>query len=522
MNKNNTLLTLVAVWALTFALSAQPAIEWQKCLGGSGTDQAYSIQQTSDGGYIVAGSSNSTGINGNHGGNDFFVAKLSSTGTVTWQKCLGGSAEDIAHSVQQTSDGGYVVAGSTGSNDGDVSGNHVLSGSGSPTIDYWVVKLNSTGNIVWQKCLGGEMYDDAASVQQTSDGGYIVAGTTYNVDIFNIGIKKLNSTGGVEWEQDYIGSNWDYGFCVKQTADGGYVVAGTTDSDDMNGNSGNHGEKDYFIMKLSSTGSVQWQKYLGGSGYEDARAIQPTSDGGCIIAGYADSNNGDVSGLHTGSGARDGWVVKLNSSGTLEWQKCLGGTFDEIAYAVQQTDDGGYVVAGITSSTDGDVSGSNGGSDSWIVKLNSSGNIIWQKCLGGTGQEQAQSIQQTTGGGYIMAGYTNSNDGQVSGNNGDNDFWIVKLDNTNVGIPNITELLAVNIFPNPASTQLNIRYKLISSEEAQLNVYDVSGKRAISTTVSSAIGDNYLRLNVSELNSGIYFVELNQNGHSSRRQFTKR
>ncbi len=459
MYKNSTLLTLTTALAFMFTLSAQPAIEWQKCLGGSGTDQAYSVQQTTDGGYIVAGSSNSTtgGVSGNHGGNDFFVVKLSNTGTVTWQKCLGGSAEDIAYSVQQTTDGGYILAGSTLSNDGDVSGNHVLTGSGNPSNDYWVVKLNSSGTLDWQKCLGTEMADNAASVQQTTDGGYIVAGTTMNVDVFNIGIKKLNSTGGIEWEQDYIGSDWDFGFCVKQTADGGYVVAGTTNSQDLNHTFGNHGEKDFAILKLSSTGSVQWQKYLGGSGYEDARSIQPTSDGGCIIAGFADSNNGDVSGQHGNSGYRDGWVVKLNSSGTMEWQKCLGGTFDDLAYAVQQTADGGYIVAGGTFSNDGDVSGNNGGNDCWAVKLNSTGNIIWQKCLGGTGHEQAQSIQQTTDGGYIVVGYTNSNDGQVGGNNGDDDFWIVKLDNTNVGIPATTGSVAVNIFPNPTKTNINIQ-----------------------------------------------------------------
>ena len=354
--------------------NSHPSIQFAVCLGGGACDRARSIQQTSDGGFIVAGftASDEGNVSGYHGGYryDFWVVKLSSTGVMEWQKCLGGSSDDRAFSVQQTDDGGYIVAGYTVSNDGDVSGNH-------DGEDSWVVKLSSTGGIEWQKCLGGRGYDCARSIQQTVDGGYIVAGYT--------------------------------------VSNGGDV-------------SGNHGGEDFWVVKLSSTGVIEWQKCLGGDDDDRAYSIQQTADGGFIVTGFTCSNDGDVSGNH---GNADFWVVKLSSTGVIEWQKCLGGSNDDQAYSVQQTVDGGFIVAGETYSNDGDVSGNHGVGfdDFWVVKLSSAGVIEWQKCLGGTWCELAFSVQQTDDGGFIVAGYTTSNDGDVNGNHavGCDDFWVVKL-----------------------------------------------------------------------------------------------
>jgi hypothetical protein len=306
-------------------------------------------------------------VSGNNGYYVACVVKLNSSGDILWQKCLGGTYDDYARSIQQTSDTGFILAGYTFSNDGDVSGNHGFS-------DAWVVKLNSSGDIIWQKCFGGTNEDYAYSIQQTSDSGFIVAGYTFSND------------GDV---------------------------------------SGYHGYFDYWVVKLNSSGDIEWQKCLGGTYYDYAYSIQQTSNGGFIVAGSTNSNNGDVSGYH---GYFDYWVVKLNSSGDIEWQKCLGGTNNDYANSIQQTSDGGFIVAGYTESNDGDVSGYHGGDyDAWVVKLNSSGDILWQKCLGGTIDDRAYSIQQTSDGGFIVAGFTVSNDGDVSGNHGASDAWVVKL-----------------------------------------------------------------------------------------------
>ena len=228
----------------------------------------------------------------------------------------------------------------------------------------------------------------------------------------------------IEWQKCLGGTSWDYAKSIQQTSGGGFIVAGETWSNDGDV-SGNHGIVDSWIVKLNSSGDIIWQKCFGGTDDDVAFSIQQTSDGGFIVAGYTSSNDGDVSGNHGGG---DYWVVKLDSSGTIQWQKCLGGTDNDEAKSIQQTSDGGYIVAGETWSNDGDVSGNHGNSDYWVVKLNSSGDIEWQKCLGGTVKDIAKTIQQTSDGGFIVAGYTNSNDGDVSGIHGDYyDFWVVKL-----------------------------------------------------------------------------------------------
>ena len=259
--RHTRLALLLMLYALTLfgmasSASASADLVWQKCLGGSSYDLAYSVQQTSDSGYIVAGytDSNLTGdVGRNHGGSDFWVVKLDGSGNVTWRKCLGGSSDDYALSVQQTSDSGYIVAGGTSSNlTGDVGRNH-------GGEDFWVVKLDASGNITWQKCLGGSNYDTAPSVQQTADSGYIVAGYT-----------ESNLTGDVGRNNGYI---------------------------------------DYWLVKLDGSGNITWQKCLGGSSADVAESVQQTSDSGYIVAGYTYSNlTGDVGQNH---GFGDYWVVKL-------------------------------------------------------------------------------------------------------------------------------------------------------------------------------------------------------------------
>lgn len=228
----------------------------------------------------------------------------------------------------------------------------------------------------------------------------------------------------IEWQKALGGTGSDYGKSVRETTDVGYIVVGASPSN--NGDvSGNHGGGDVWAVKLDADGVIEWQKCLGGSSGENGNAVRQTSDGGYIIAGDAASSNGDVSG---GNGSNDFWAIKLDADGDIEWQNSLGGSIFEWAYDVTQTTDGGYVLAGFTHSNNGDVSGSNGGVDGWVVKLNASGVLQWQKCIGGSSTDELRSVRQTTDGGFILAGRTNSNNGNVSGNNGGYDFWVVKLD----------------------------------------------------------------------------------------------
>ncbi|MDR1874277.1 MAG: hypothetical protein LBQ90_04585, partial [Synergistaceae bacterium] len=216
-------------------------------------------------------------------------------------------------------------------------------------------------------------------------------------------------------------------YSIQQTRDGGYVVAGYTSSADGDVSGFQGGWSDCWVVKLNATGSIEWQKAFGGSDFDTVTSIQQTIDGGYIVAGNTVSTDGDVSSFH-GKGKRNIWVVKLNAKGSIEWQKTPGGSRWSDASSIQQTTDSGYIVAGYTSSADGDVSGFQGGwSDCWMVKLNAKGSIEWQKALGGSDRDEARSIQQTADGGYIVAGWTESTDGDVSGSHGSRDAWVVKL-----------------------------------------------------------------------------------------------
>jgi hypothetical protein len=507
----------------TTALKAQPTIEWQKCLGGSSWDVGRSIQQTSDGGYIVAGyaMSNNGDVTGNHSVYfDLWIVKINEAGTLQWQKCLGGSESDYAFSIQQTTDGGYIVAGETESYNGDVAGNH-----GVYSYDFWVVKLDTAGNIKWQKCLGGSGGESANSVRQTSDGGFIVAGFTWlsndgdvtgNHGDFDSWIVKLDTAGNIQWQKCLGGSGRETAYSVRQTNDGGYIVAGNSNSNDGDV-TGNHGDFDYWIVKLDATGNIQWQKCLGGSSIDDAFSIQQTTDDGYIIAGSTSSIDGDVTGNHSIPGPYgDGWVVKLDATGKIQWQKCLGGSFDDWAYSVQQTIDGGSVVSCITKSNDGDVTKNHDPSgtywDYWVVKLDTAGDLKWQRCMGGNEDDETFSIQQTSDGGLIVAGYSFSLDGDVSGNHGGGDYWIVKL-STITPTEESYPTTSFTLFPNPARDRLHLNL----DQKAEIKILDIKGKEI--KTFTAEPGE--ISVDISWIEGGMYFMKVGSDKVVTVKKFIK-
>ncbi|MFM2157262.1 MAG: hypothetical protein RL516_2011 [Bacteroidota bacterium] len=496
---------------LRIAVCAQPTIQWQKCLGGISPDYAFSIQQTTDWGYVLTGFtySNSGDVSGNHGLYDVWVVKLDGVGNIQWQKCLGGSQYDCAYSIQQTVDGGFILTGFAQSYDGDISGNHGLS-------DVWVVKLDGVGNIQWQKCLGGTESDYGYSIQQTTDGGYVLTGYTESNDGDVVGnhggrdvwVVKLDSIGNIQWQKCFGGTFWDEAYSIQQTADGGYIVTGYTKSN--NGDVGGYhgGQGDFWVVKIGSLGAMQWQKCLGGTDGEVARSIQQTIDGGFILTGFSKSFDGDVSGNY---GDQDVWVVKLNNLGNIQWEKNYGGTSLENSLFIQKTTDGGYIITGVTASNNIDVNGNHGGfNDIWVLKLDSIGYIQWQKCLGGTNIDIAWCIQQTNDGGYILTGGSDSNDGDVSGNHGGStprDFWVVKLSST-VGMNEFSSIKSLNIFPNPTSGILNIESNELLK---RIELFDMLGKLVLSY-------GNEKQIDISNLQSGLYLIRFtSENGVEQRR-----
>jgi len=299
---------------------------------------AYAVQETSDEGYIIAGYTYSFGA----GESDYWILKLTSEGEIEWEFTYGGIGDDAAYAIQETSDGGYIVAGYT----------HFF---GAPTSDTWILKLNSEGDIEWQHIYGGTGDDKAYAVQETSEGGYIVAGSTQYLGALDhdFWVLKLTSAGFREWQRIYGGFGDDVAYSIQETSDEGYIVAGDTDS------FGNK-KSELWILKLTSLGNVEWESIYGGSADDYLNCIKETSDGGYIVTGNTYS---------FGAGDSDILAFKLSSLGNIEWQRTYGGSEEDAAYYIQDTSDGGYVVAGYTDSFGA------GGSDFLLLKLFTDGDI---------------------------------------------------------------------------------------------------------------------------------------------------
>lgn len=426
MNRNNLLLFVLVSFFFTLNLVAQPYMEWQKTLGGSAEDIARVIEQTSDGGFIVAGQTRSEDgdISVVHGWTDFWVVKLTNAGTIEWEKSFGGTHHEYAADIFQTTDGGYIAIGTTASEDGQVTGLHGLD-------DIWVVKMDSLGEMQWEKTYGGSDNEFGYSIEQTTDGGYIFGGAsrstngdvTGNHDKYDFWLVKIDSEGEIEWNKSLGGSKDDFLYALQQTTDGGYIMAGKTLSNDGDV-SGHHGGgnflHDMWVVKVTGTGDIEWQKCLGSNDHEIAHSVQQTMDGGYILSGFSRVANGDVTETF---GDWDFWIVKLESDGELEWQKSHGSYNADIAHDIRQTSDGGYITVGCTEY----MPGSNSGKDYLAMKLTPTGEMDWFLPLGGSGTDRAFSIRQTADEGFVMTGRTTSSNGDVTNHNGDKDFWVVKL-----------------------------------------------------------------------------------------------
>lgn len=507
INKFILLFILVHFGISTYSQSTIPSVEWQKSFGGSANETAKSIVQTPDGGYITAGFSKSSDGNAtmNHGDNDFWIVKMNSYGTLEWQKSLGGSGDDQANSICVASDGGYVIAGSTTSTNGDITLNKGYA-------DYWIVKLNAQGNIVWQKTYGGTSHDIATSVKQTTDGGFVVAGysSSNNGDITgNHGsatdywILKLDSSGNLQWQKALGGSSNERAFEIQQTSDGGYVIAGDTNSSNSGDvSSVGLGARDLWIIKLGDTGNIIWDKRFGGSAEDYAYSVAQTSEGGYIVSGTTTSNNGNII-FNNGQG--DFWILKLDSSGNLQWQKALGSVTYDQSYSVRQTQDGNYVATGYLSSNTGTAEGEPLASTQfWVVKLDTSGNLLWHKSYGGNGNEVAYSIIPTVDGGLALAGNSNSNpdSGDVTGNQGQSDFWILKLTGSKeLGISENNSSEKPEIYPNPAK---NFVYISNIMPESTVTIYDVAGRKIFSKKYSQM----NISIDISGFSNGNYIIQV--------------
>ena len=462
----------------TLALGqAAPPIEWQRCLGGSGAEDARDIAITSDNGFVVIGSTNSVDgdVSGFHGGSsDYWVVKLNEQGLIEWQRTLGGSNSDSGCGIAATEDGGCIVIGNSRSTDGDVSGNHGWS-------DVWVVKLSVSGTVEWQRSYGGSETDTGYGILELTDGGYIFAGETNSVDgdvSANLGstdvwVVRIDQVGEILWERSYGGNSFDVAFALDHGLGDTIIVAGYTTSatDDV---STPLGIEDQWVIAISSTdGNLYWERSIGGTGYDVAGGVTGCSDGGAMVVGWSTSTTGDAQGNH---GQFDILAARLGAQGQVQWSRVYGGTGSEKCSAVLQQADGGFLFGARTNSEDGDVVGEPQLDDVWLFRTDEAGAIIWQTILGGSNHETTAAIHHTPDGGYILLGTSISNDGDVSGNNGSNDFWVVKFRPELNSIAEFEDSRTITLSPNPTRDRVALSATGIPNGMVEIILFDAIGQ----------------------------------------------
>ncbi len=443
---------------VTYGLNAQNII-WQKTIGGSNSDVASCVKPTSDGGFILCGysKSNTSGDKSENNQDttlatyDFWIVKLDATGNIQWENTIGGSSDDRVGDIIETYNGGFLIGGSSSS---DSSGDKSEDGCNTYINygDYWVVKINSSGVIEWQNTIGACGGERLRSIDITSDGGYLLGGTSDSniscdkTEINTAGINgggypgcgggtsdywivKIDSIGNIICQKTLGRGAWagDYLTSVASASDGGFICVGWSYGPYASG----YGGYDNWIVKLNSNCTVQWQKVIGGSANEQSGVIKQLADGNYICGGTSSS---DSSGLKTepSFGLSDFWILKLDTVGNIIWQKTIGGSGDDYLNYIFPTFDNGFICGGYSNSPISGLktSANFGQNDYWILKLDSVGNIQWQRTIGGRGNDVLSNISQMPNGNYFGGGYSSSN---ISGNKtenskGDYDYWVFKLD----------------------------------------------------------------------------------------------
>ena len=361
-------------WVIKF--NVQHTIEWQKTYGGSDDDRGREIIQTQDGGYAIIGTSASDDfdLTENNGSQDFWIAKLDALGNISWQKSFGFQGDDMGLAVIQTSDSGYLITGVLDVTSSNGQGNTTRNTTRHAGGDYWAVKLDNSGNMQWTKYFGGNFTDTPEGVIETDNGDFIIAGGSDSIDTdisgnkgtYDFWVIRIDSNGILVWEKSYGGTQTEEARAMVKSADGNIIIAGETRSNDVDV-SGNNGAADFWLIKISPDGNLLWQKTLGGSGFDVARDISVTLDNGFLITGSSRSNDGDVS---ENKGQNDIWVVKTDANANIQWEISAGGSNIDFAYGITELNDQSVVAVGDTTSDDLDIAENKGFTDLLILKIN--------------------------------------------------------------------------------------------------------------------------------------------------------
>ena len=397
MRRKLFLSSIVLFVLLTFSLvvlAEADSVMWYETYGGTRNDVASSLVETSDGGYAIIGYTESFGAVEY----DFLLVKTDGYGYIEWNQTYGGAELDFGLSIVATADGGYALAGSTNS-------------FGADNSDFWLIKTDGAGNVEWNKTYGGTGWEYAYSLVATPDGGYAIAGSTLLV--------KTDEFGNVEWNQTFPGSARS----LVMTSDGGYALVGDIIIIPEDCMDPRWIPYDCWLAKTDAYGNVEWNQTYAEVDHDRAWSLVETSSGGYAIGGSTSS---------FGAGGMDFWLMKTDSYGNVEWNQTYGGVNEDFAHCLAKTSDGGYVLAGYTKSFGA------GDRDFWLVKTDGFGNMEWNQTYGGTAEDMPNSVIATSDGGYAIAGGTYSFG--IEGGN----FWLLKSDESGI-IPECSSCIITSL-----------------------------------------------------------------------------
>ncbi len=456
--------SIIVICCITFALAQAPDTLWTKTYGGINFDVGEEILQTPDSGFIITGYTALSDTN-----HDVWLLKTNNLGDTLWTKTYGGAYQDWGNSTTLTYDGGYAVTGCI-----------EVYGIG---WNLWLLKTDSLGDTLWTKTYGGSSGSNMGKdIKQTQDSGYIIIGYTslFGAGYDDVWLLRTDSNGDTLWTRTYGGSGSDEGISGDFTMDGGYIIVGYTDSYGA-------GNGDIWLIKTNALGDTDWTKTYGGANTDYGSDVIPTLDGGYIVLGVINT-------------FQDIWLLKTDSLGDTLWTKIISSGYYNEAYSVKQTADDGYIIAGYTGTTAL-------AADGYLVKTDVLGNIEWTKTLGGSNDDFLRSVDLTFDGGYIASGCT------YSYGVGDADLWLIKMGPDTLGIiDNRTKYSSIfdwEIFPNPMIRECNIRYVLAQNNRVAVTVYDITGRQVKEIiNENQNAGVHYTKFTMIDLPQGVYFIKL--------------
>lgn len=517
---------LFFIFPLYSGVAYSQDILWEKSYGGKHAEFLFDVLPTPDNGFILAGSSISKKSGNkteeNRGDLDYWIWKMDEKGDLDWQKSFGGSDQDKLKCVLLTDDGGILIAGSSEST---VSFDKDEKNIG--FTDFWILKLNPKGDIEWQKTIGGNGQDELNTIVKTYDGGFVIGGssnskksgdkTTTTFGGMDYWIVKVNNEGKIVWQNTFGGIYNDELISIAVTLDGGFILGGYSNSPNSgNKLSNNHGDSDYWIIKIDKVGKYQWQKTIGGKSEDQLAVVQTLTDGNYLVGGNSKSEVG-LDKQKSNQNGTDIWILKLDNEGDIIWQEILNiGKVDVLTSMVVNDDKtillGGYAQGEIKNNKnpikkikgkkhENSIKVQEGTDDYIAIKLNEKGEEIWRKDVGSDGQDILKKVIEVRDGGYLFAG---TSSGKVSNekksNIGSYDYWVVKLKDS---MKPDKKKLSIEAIPNPAInfTNLIIGYDF---DYGTATLVDITG-RVIQKFV---IENRTVPIDLQGLPKGIYIVNV--------------